>query len=176
MAAPPPSPNKRRDTDFMKLLMSDFKVETIDNSTKELLVELHGPKDSLYEGGIWKVKVELPDDYPYRSPSIAFVNKVYHPNIDLLTGAVCLDVINQTWSPMYDLENVFSVFLPQLLLYPNPNDPMNTDAASLMLGEPATYEQNVKEYCKRYAKSEDIGGAPQSASDEEISGDDNSAW
>ncbi len=94
------------------------------------------------------------------------MNRIFHPNIDELyiylffstfhpgiyrmlivsssSGSVCLDVINQTWSPMYDMINIFEVFLPQLLRYPNPTDPLNGEAAALMMREPKGYEAKVK--------------------------------
>ncbi|XP_052210039.1 ubiquitin-conjugating enzyme E2 4 isoform X2 [Diospyros lotus] len=165
------SPSKRREMDMMKLMMSDYKVETINDGMQEFFVEFHGPNDSPYQGGLWKIRVELPDAYPYKSPSIGFVNKIYHPNVDEMSGSVCLDVINQTWSPMFDLVNVFEVFLPQLLLYPNPTDPLNGEAAALMMRDRTAYEQRVKEYCERYARPEDAGAAPEESSDEELSED-----
>lgn len=73
--------------------------------------------------------------------------KLAHPNLVLTvsrSGSVCLDVINQTWSPMYDMVNIFEVFLPQLLRYPNPTDPLNGEAAALMMREPKSYEAKVK--------------------------------
>ncbi|KAF3638952.1 Ubiquitin-conjugating enzyme E2 4 [Capsicum chinense] len=164
------SPSKRREMDLMKLMMSDYKVEMINDGMQEFYVEFHGPKESPYQEGVWKVRVELPDAYPYKSPSIGFVNKIYHPNVDEMSGSVCLDVINQTWSPMFDLVNVFEVFLPQLLLYPNPSDPLNGEAAALMMRDRTTYDQRVKEYCEKYAKKEDAGAPPEEkSSDEEVS-------
>jgi ubiquitin-conjugating enzyme E2 H len=60
------------------------------------------------------------------------------------SGSVCLDVINQTWSPMFDMINIFEVFLPQLLRYPNPADPLNGEAAALMIREPKVYDARVR--------------------------------
>lgn len=57
---------------------------------------------------------------------------------------MCLDVINQTWSPMFDMINIFEVFLPQLLRYPNPTDPLNGEAAALLMRDPKTYDLKVK--------------------------------
>lgn len=40
--------------------------------------------------------------------------------------------------------NIFEVFLPQLLRYPNPADPLNGEAAAMLMREPKTYEAKVK--------------------------------
>jgi hypothetical protein len=40
--------------------------------------------------------------------------------------------------------NIFEVFLPQLLRYPNPNDPLNGEAAALLMRHPKEYEAKVK--------------------------------
>ncbi|KAK1268610.1 Ubiquitin-conjugating enzyme E2 4 [Acorus gramineus] len=166
------SPSKRRDMDVMKLMMTDYKVEMINDSMTELFVDFNGPPDSLYSGGVWRVRVDLPDAYPYKSPSINFVNRIYHPNIDEASGSVCLDVINQTWSPMFDLVNIFEVFLPQLLLYPNPSDPLNREAGALMMKDQISYDQKVKEHCARYARVEDTGEGMQESNESEEENED----
>jgi len=159
------SPNRRKETDVMKLMMSDYEVTMPGDSMTEFTVKFRGPPNSPYDGGVWKVRVELPQAYPYKSPSIGFVNKIFHPNVDEASGSVCLDVINQTWSPMFDLINIFEVFLPQLLLYPNPTDPLNGEAAALLLKDPERFKSTVIDYVKKHA-SED---AAQKDADEDMS-------
>lgn len=50
-----------------------------------------------------------------------------------------------------DLINIFEVFLPQLLRYPNPTDPLNGEAAALLMREPAAYDTKVKgKWCRSW--------------------------
>ncbi|KAM3553494.1 hypothetical protein MY1884_006637 [Beauveria asiatica] len=173
------SPRRRIETDVMKRgydrdannsprLMSDYEVTLVNDN--KFFVRFKGPAETPFEGGLWKVHVELPDGYPYKSPSIGFVNRIFHPNIDELSGSVCLDVINQTWSPMFDMINIFEVFLPQLLRYPNPTDPLNGEAAALLIREPKSYDAKVKEYVQKYANKDaaDEAGA-ESEDDDDMS-------
>ncbi|KXH52745.1 ubiquitin-conjugating enzyme [Colletotrichum simmondsii] len=185
------SPRRRIETDVMKMcdlptdhLLLDIltfyvtscpqpihrAVATNTPVKQEFYVRFKGPTETPFEGGVWKVHVELPDQYPYKSPSIGFVNRIFHPNIDELSGSVCLDVINQTWSPMFDMINIFEVFLPQLLRYPNPTDPLNGEAAALMIREPKSYDAKVKEYVQKYASKDaaDEAGA-ESEDDDDMS-------
>ena len=159
---------KRINSDIMEILMSDYKIERDDSQIETFYIYLDGPKNSLYEEGRWKLSIILPEDYPYKSPSICFQNKIYHPNIDYFSGAVCLDVINQTWTPMYRLLNIFDVFLPQLLLYPNETDPLNPQAAQDMINNIELYNNKVKEQVKLWAKKENYELSEQDE-DEEMS-------
>ncbi|KAK9349023.1 ubiquitin-conjugating enzyme type E2 [Lipomyces starkeyi] len=161
------SPKRRIETDVMKLLMSDYEVTLVNGSMQEFYVRFKGPDETPFQNGLWKVHVELPDQYPYKSPSIGFMNRIFHPNIDELSGSVCLDVINQTWSPMFDMINIFEVFLPQLLRYPNPTDPLNGEAAALLMREPKAYENKVKDYVNKYASAEAMENDDDESSDDE---------
>ncbi|EPY53623.1 ubiquitin conjugating enzyme Ubc8 [Schizosaccharomyces cryophilus OY26] len=161
------SPRRRIETDVMKLLMSDYEVTLVNDNMQEFYVRFHGPDETPYAEGVWKIHVELPSEYPWKSPSIGFVNRIFHPNIDELSGSVCLDVINQTWSPMFDMINIFEVFLPQLLRYPNASDPLNGEAAALLLREPQTFTFKVKDYIQRYASKDQADVSLDDSSDDD---------
>eukprot|EP00392_Amoebophrya_sp_AT5.2_P001938 g1943.t1 len=144
------SPSTRRQSDFSRLIMAGYEVELNEGNTQDFFVTFHGPKDTVYEGAIYRMHVELPEQYPFASPGIGFEpHSIFHPNVDEKSGSVCLDVINQTWTPMYSLVNVFDVFLPQLLTYPNPSDPLNSDAAALYLKDPTAYQKKVRDFVER---------------------------
>ncbi|MES1921238.1 ubiquitin-conjugating enzyme E2 H, variant 2 [Bonamia ostreae] len=135
---------KRKKADINKLLGKKINYNLRfekKNSYDEFYLDFQGPKNRK-----WRVHVSLPENYPFNSPSIGFCTKIFHPNIDEKSGSVCLNVINETWSPMYDLNNVFEEFLPQLLRYPNTSDPLNSYAANLWEKDKKKCDMIIKKY------------------------------
>ncbi|OXB71520.1 UNVERIFIED_CONTAM: hypothetical protein H355_004928 [Colinus virginianus] len=73
---------------------------------------LRGPAGTPYEGGCFRVDIQIPRDYPYNPPKMRFTTKIWHPNISSQTvtwyglcppyyaaGAICLDILKHEWSP-----------------------------------------------------------------------------
>ena len=139
--------------DVTKLMESNHEV-TILEDLNNILVKFYGPKGTPYEDGLWKVRVKLPEQYPFMPPQIQFVNMIYHPNITPF-GTVCLDVLSSyAWTESYTLTHIFEYFLPQLLIQPNPDDPIYFSAAFLYNNKPEEYKKKVLEYVRKYASEE----------------------
>lgn len=102
-----------------------------------------GPKDSPYENCSWHVRFTIPDAFPFTSPSVGFIERILHPNVDEQSGSICLDALNKAWSPGFSLKHIVEVLLPYLLMYPNPDDPLNREAAHLMKTNPEAFKDRV---------------------------------
>ncbi|KAH9381858.1 hypothetical protein HPB48_011709 [Haemaphysalis longicornis] len=104
-----------------------------------------------YEGGVWKVKVSLPDHYTFRPPSVDIMNKIFHSNIDQKTSMVFLDVVKQTCTSLHDPFDVFELLVPQLFTSRNPQEPPNCDAANRHLNKVDTFQKVVHHCVQKYA-------------------------
>ena len=127
----------------MKLLQEmNIEHEIIDLNSLTCVIK--GPSDTIYENGTWKVSITFPKNYPFKSPTIGFLDKIYHPNVDYSSGSICLNVLNEEWQPIYTIKHIIETFLPQLLTYPNPDDPLNIEAAELYNKNRIQFERQVK--------------------------------
>ena len=147
---------KRLMRDIKELQDAKFTLVPEETGATEIKLEqfrvlFEGPKDTPYEGGTWHIRFTIPGTYPFNSPSVGFVEHILHPNIDWASGSICLDALNKKWMPVFTLKHILDSLLPYLLTYPNPDDPLNRDAASLFRENPKVYTTKVLEATKKYA-------------------------
>ncbi|KAK1835338.1 ubiquitin-conjugating enzyme/RWD-like protein [Podospora conica] len=109
-----------------------------------------GPPDSPYEGGTFEVDIKIPDNYPFKSPVMKFITKIWHPNVSSITGAICLDTLGTGWSPVGTIKTAL-ISLRMLLETPNPRDPQDAEVAKMMIDNPAAFAQRAHEWAVKYA-------------------------
>jgi ubiquitin-conjugating enzyme E2 A len=97
--------------------------------------------------------------YPNKPPGVKFISQMFHPNV-YGTGELCLDILQNRWSPTYDVAAILTsiqrygtsmdvaltprveLTIHSLLNDPNTSSPANVEASNL-------YKENRKEYTKR---------------------------
>ena len=83
---------------FLNLIT--LTVTSLSSKHKEWFLVWHGVifiRSGIYKGGKFKFLFEFPKDFPKKRPNIRFTQKVYHPLIDTINGALDLDVMISTF-------------------------------------------------------------------------------
>ena len=138
-----------------QLLISDpvpgITAEPHGDNLRYFDVTVAGPAKTPYDGGVFKLELFLPQDYPMEAPRIRFLTKIYHPNIDRL-GRICLDVLKDHWSPALQIRTIL-LSIQALLGAPNPDDPLANDVAAEWKENEAAAVATAKEWTAKYAQA-----------------------
>ncbi|XP_020201443.1 ubiquitin-conjugating enzyme E2 36 isoform X1 [Aegilops tauschii subsp. strangulata] len=137
-------------------------------------VMILGPTQSPYEGGVFKLELFLPEEYPMAPPKVRFLTKIYHPNIDKVSslysdplytlvsytiflnmyiiqlGRICLDILKDKWSPALQIRTVL-LSIQALLSAPNPDDPLADNVAKHWKANETEAVETAKEWTRVYA-------------------------
>lgn len=115
----------------------------LDNNIMVWQAIIFGPDDTPWEGGTFKLLFEFTEDYPNKPPAVKFLTKMFHPNI-YADGKICLDILQNQWSPIYDIAAVLTS-IQSLLSDPNPASPANGEASQLYERDRREYNRKVRE-------------------------------
>lgn len=121
-----------------------------DDNLRYFNVMILGPSQSPYEGGVFKLELFLPEDYPMAPPKVRFLTKIYHPNVDKL-GRICLDILKDKWSPALQIRTVL-LSIQALLSAPNPDDPLADNVAKHWKDDEKAAIATALEWTRAYAQ------------------------
>lgn len=107
---------------------------------------IEGAAGTVYEGLTYKLSLAFPNDYPFKAPTVKFETPCFHPNVDQF-GNICLDILKEKWSSVYDVRAVL-LSIQSLLGEPNNASPLNAQAAQLWDNQ----EEYQKTLRKRYGE------------------------
>ncbi|KAH9946349.1 ubiquitin-conjugating enzyme/RWD-like protein [Epithele typhae] len=131
---PAGSVTKRLSSELMTLMMSASPgisaFPRSDSNLFDWVGTIEGAAGTVYAGLRFKIAIHFPSNYPMAPPTIKFESPCFHPNVDLSTGGICLDILQDKWSAVYSVQTIM-LSLQSLLGEPNNASPLNPDASNI---------------------------------------------
>ena len=126
-------------------------LTTTSNDLLDWEAVIKGPKDTPFEGGQFRLHIQLTEAYPSVPPYVTFETPIFHPNVHFKSGEVCLDILKSEWSPSWTLHAVVCAIMV-LLSTPEGDSPLNCDAGTLVrLGDLRGYRSMARMYVEKHA-------------------------
>ena len=127
---------------------------------------IHGPSDTLYEGGLYELEITLKKKFPFKPPRLRFITPICHPNVDA-EGVVKVDALGERWSPAH---TIAKVLLAVISILDDPNFDLECAAdkalAQLWRDDRPAYEARVRAKNREALFTSRALGAGPSAADE----------
>eukprot|EP00959_Pyramimonas_sp_CCMP1952_P088801 1857914-Pyramimonas_sp.AAC.1 len=120
-----------------------IKVFMNEHNIADIVAELEGPAGTPYEGGVFKMKLILPSDFPNTPPRGFFVTRIFHPNIRQPSGEICVNTLKKDWAPTHGIRHVLKI-IRCLLIQPFPESALNEEAAKLLLEDYEEYSSHAR--------------------------------
>ena len=99
----------------------------------------------------------IPEAYPFQPVKMKFITKVYHPNVSSASGAICLDILKDAWSPVLTLKSTL-ISLQSLLCSPEPNDPQDAEVAKHYMTSKQSFNDTARYWTHIYAGGPEVVG------------------
>ncbi|CAE6369101.1 unnamed protein product [Rhizoctonia solani] len=103
--------------------------------------------ESPYKKGIFKFKIELPQEYPFKAPIVTFQTKIYHPGINE-EGHICLPLLRDEWKPATTMNTVLTTILEKVN-NPSPDDPYEPAIAAQLKDNKSEFMAKAQEWTKQ---------------------------
>jgi ubiquitin-conjugating enzyme (huntingtin interacting protein 2) len=127
------------------------EANMVGNDIRHWKGTIFGPMDTPYTGGTFIVDIEIPSEYPFKPPKMKFDTKIWHPNISSQTGAICLDILKNEWTPALTIRTAL-ISLQALLCAPEPDDPQDAVVANMYKNDINMFNNKAAEWTNNYAK------------------------
>eukprot|EP00274_Cyanoptyche_gloeocystis_P006365 CAMPEP_0196656814 /NCGR_PEP_ID=MMETSP1086-20130531/19676_1 /TAXON_ID=77921 /ORGANISM="Cyanoptyche gloeocystis , Strain SAG4.97" /LENGTH=230 /DNA_ID=CAMNT_0041989691 /DNA_START=41 /DNA_END=733 /DNA_ORIENTATION=+ len=119
----------------------------------DIQADIEGPVGTPFEGGLFRVKLVLGQDFPQAPPKGFFITKIFHPNVSK-SGDICVNTLKKDWRPDLNIQHILLV-VRCLLIAPYPESALNEEAGKLLLEDYEEYAKRAKLFTGIHAKRPD---------------------